>query len=266
MSKGMREYYANNPYTVKVGQNGAIYVDIDSVRNDGISVSDGNTKVGRVMCFNMPIEWTCDHRCNCYKEKKCYACAGHYAHASNQAIYAENYAAFKAHGPQWLAEMVTAEIRRARVSLFRWFTCGDIASTAFLIAMVETARMNENVRFWAYTKKYGIVNRYIENGGVIPANLTIIFSHWMNDDGTYFPMDNPHGLPTSEFIPLGMEHLAAAATHICPCSDPTIKATCETCEHGCYALKHGEMMALLEHSTARTAARDKAIRAAHKAL
>ena len=104
------------------------------------------------------------------------------------------------------------------------------------------------------------------NGGELPENLTIIFSHWLNSDGTYYPMDNRHNLPTSEFIPFGMEKLAEKVTHICPCSDPTVKATCATCDHACYSLKKGESMALLEHSTKATKARDKAIKEAKKAL
>ena len=62
----------------------------------------------------------------------------------------------------------------------------------------------------------------------------------MNEDGTYFPMNNPYNFPTSEFIPLGKEKLAKHVTHICPCSDPNVVSTCDNCDHPCYELNFGE--------------------------
>jgi hypothetical protein len=79
-------------------------------------------------------------------------------------------------------------------------------------------------------------------------------------------MDNPYHLPTSEFIPLGREELVKWVTHVCPCSDPNVIAKCENCEHPCYELKHGESMALLEHSTTETRKRDSEIKMAHEEL
>lgn len=145
--------------------------------------------------------------------------------------------------------------------LWRYFTCGDIADSRFLQVMVRLAENNPSVKFWSYTKKYEIVNNWIAKNGKLPQNLRIIFSHWLNDDGSYFPMSNPYNLPTSEFIPLGREDLVKTVTHVCPCSDPSVVATCATCDHPCYDLMEGQSMALLEHSTSRTKARDKAIKA-----
>ena len=79
-------------------------------------------------------------------------------------------------------------------------------------------------------------------------------------------MDNPYNFPTSEFIPFGKEELAKNVTHICPCSDPNVLTTCNTCDHPCYELNFGESMALLEHSTKESKARDKEINAKHKEL
>ena len=132
--------------------------------------------------------------------------------------------------------------------------------------MVKIAIDNPGIKFWSYTKKYSIVNKWINANGDLPENLVIIFSHWMNCDGSYFPMNNPHNLPTSEFIPFGREELKETVTHICPCSDPSVVATCATCDHPCYKLCKGESMALLEHSTKATKQRDKDIKAAKASL
>ena len=155
--------------------------------------------------------------------------------------------------------------------LFRYFTCGDIPNSRFVDCMVQLAKNNPDIEFWSYTKKYNICNKYVsEYGGSIekafPKNLVIIFSHWLNENGTYYPMENPYNFPTSEFIPLGKEELAKEATFICPCSDPSVNVTCETCENKCYRLQPGQKQALLEHSTSATKERDKALKQAKKAL
>lgn len=254
-------------YEIAIGQNGKKYVTQDSV--DAVfHCTDGNSKTGaHVGNYNLSIEYTCSHACECYKSGACYACGGCYQYGSNQAGYTENYKFYRENDVATIAGKITEYIKENKLSLYRYFTCGDIPGGKFMDVMEKAAQDNPGVKFWAYTKKYSIVNKWMDaHNGELPDNLAIIFSHWLNDDGSYYPMDNPYGLPTSEYIPLGKEELTAAVTHICPCSDPNAKATCATCEHPCYNLKRGESMALLEHSTARTRERDKAIKAAHAAL
>lgn len=255
-------------YAVKTGMNGHKYVDRASVTDNVFHVvTDGNSKTGAgVINVNFPIEYTCDHRCECYKLARCYASGGCYSYSSNQAGYSENFNFWLKSSVTEMSNVFQLAIDATGARLFRYFTCGDIPDGFFLRAMVKTAQRNPSVKFWAYTKRYGLVNSYIDRGGIIPDNLVIIFSHWMNDNGTYFPMDNHTGRATSEFIPLGKEHLAQTVTHICPCSDPSVIATCATCDHPCYDLKPGESMALMEHSTSRTRTRDKAIKASKEAL
>lgn len=253
---------------VEKGTNGKNFVTMESVFPVFHAVS-GNSKTGsHVGNYNLPIEYTCDHRCECYKKGLCYAENGCYLYTNNQASYTENYLFYKISTIETIVKSINEFIKDNNFSLFRYFTCGDIPGEKFLRVMIQVAKDNPYVKFWAYTKKYTIVNTYIDSNGrnAIPANLRIIFSHWMNQDGSYFPMNNKYNLATSEFIPFGREELKEKVTHICPCSDPSIKATCETCDHPCYNLKDGESMALLEHSTSQTKKRDKEIREAHAKL
>lgn len=260
---------AAKPYETAIGQNGIAYVKKEST-GAVLHLVKGNSKTGPCINYNIAIEYTCDHRCECYKKGMCYACQGCYRFASNQNKYTENYNFYKACGsPSVFAKAIIEAIDNdgelSKLDKFRWFTCGDIADYSFFVAMVEIAKAKPEISFWTYTKKYSIVNKWISNNGSIPENLVVIFSHWMNDDGSFFPMDNPYMLPTSEFIPLGKENVIQV-THLCPCSDPSVKATCATCDHPCYTLKAGESMGLQEHSTSRTKARDKAIKAAKAKL
>jgi hypothetical protein len=266
-----KDYYKANGFEVKKGENGGSFVTMNSVLNNVLNISEGNEKVGNVICFNLPIEYTCTHCCECYKNKLCYAEGGCYSFSDNQAKYSENLVFFRNHTKEEFVQAVQFCIDSIGYKLFRWFTCGDIVNRAFLECMVQIAKNNPGIEFWSYTKKYGICNSFIsDNGGTIekalPSNLVIIFSHWLNSDGTYFPMDNPYNFPTSEFIPIGKEQLAEKATFICPCSDPSVSVTCETCENKCYRLKPGQSQALLEHSTAATKDRDRQLKAAKKAV
>lgn len=254
-------------YIVRTGKNGKKFVDRKTVRTDYLNISEGNSKTGKhVINLNFSIEYTCNHSCECYKNSSCYAEGGCYMFSDNQKKYSENVNFFLNSTPDEFCEAVHIAIDTFQYKLFRYFTCGDILSERFFACMVKIAINNPSVKFWSYTKKYKIVNDWIAKNGSLPENLTIIFSHWMNEDGSYFPMENPFFLPTSEYIPYGKEYLKDAVYHVCPCSDPTIKANCETCETPCYNLKKGQSMGLLEHSTQRTKERDKALKDAKKAL
>lgn len=260
-------YDREKKYAVSVGHNGKNYVTIETVSENVLHVSEGNSKTGNnVFNFNFPIEYTCKHSCECYKNGSCYACNGCYNFASNQAIYSENYNFFRNSTEKEFTDAIQTVINELNYKLFRYFTCGDIPNQKFVDCMVKLAKDNPDIMFWSYTKKYEIINRWIDENGNLPENLTIIFSHWMNENGSYFPMNNPHNLPTSEFIPLGKEYLTETVTHICPCSDPSVIATCATCENPCYKLKKGQSMGLLEHSTKQTKERDKKIRTAKENL
>ena len=251
-------------------------IDVNSFQAEKVHIVIGNKKVGKhVMTFSFPTWYSCNHNCECYKgtadhKPACYAMQGCYNFLSVQFAHTENYKFFVEKTSREFCDAINAEIKRHSRSchLFRWFTAGDILNRRFLDCMVTIARENPGVKFWTYTKKYATVNKWIDENGLdnMPRNLTIIYSHWLNDDGTYFPMENPYHLPMSEYIPYGREDLTKNVTFVCPCSNPDVVACCEDCEHCCADLKRGQTQALLEHSTDRTKARDKEIAAAHKKL
>lgn len=262
-----KAYYETHPYTIAIdNSNGHKYVTLESVKPTN-NVSNGNSKVGKVGCYNLPIKYTCV-MCECRLDGICYALDGCYNFASNQATYSENLAFYKSVSSDVFIETMVKTISENGWNLFRYFTCGDIPDIRFVKCIIEIAKRCENVTFWLYTKKYGIVNFHVSEHGLesIPKNLTIIFSHWRNKDGSYFPMNNPYNFPTSEFIPIGEEHLLENVHHVCPCSDPDVLTTCDTCEHPCYKLEHGQSMALMEHSTKETKERDREVKKAHDAI
>lgn len=254
-------------YKKGIGSNGKSFVTMASVKDNVLNIATGNTKTGeKCLNFNNSIELSCDHNCECYKEGKCYAEQGCYCYLNNQRMYSENVKFFRTQSHDIFCEAVQIAIDKFKYNYFRWFTCGDVLNYDFLSCMVTIARKNQSIKFWFYTKKYKIVNRWIDENGDLPENLTCIFSHWMNNDGSYFPMNNKHNMPTSEFIPIGKEYLIKTVNFICPCSDPSVLKTCITCDHPCFDMKKGQKQALLEHSTKETKKRDKEIKKAHDEL
>lgn len=252
-------------YEIAFSVNGMKYVTRESV--DGVfHYSKGNSKLGPVLNVGYSIEYSCVHDCECFCLGDCYGCHGTFVFGRNQKLYTENVNFFFNASDSEFINTVNEAIREEKANRFRWFEVGDIINLRHLKLIIAIAKDNPAVKFWFYTKKYRIVNLYCEHYGLetIPENLTIIFSHWMNRDGSYYPMDNKYDFPTSEFIPFGKEE-EIKVTHICPCSDPEFIGTCSTCEYPCHSLKHGESMGLLEHSTSRTKKRDKAIREAREA-
>ena len=198
------------PYEIrKAVINGKNFVTMRSVDNCFVHIAEGNSKTGeKCINFNLSIENSCDHNCECYKEGKCYAEGGCYLYGDNQAGYTENSKFILNHSNEVILKAWQLAIDFYGYKHFRFFTCGDIPFYRFIDCMVIIAKNNPDIRFWSYTKKYALVNKWIDENGSLPENLVIVFSHWLNNDGTYFPMNNRHNLPTSEFIPFGMEHLA----------------------------------------------------------
>lgn len=125
MSKKSKEATAR--YEVKKGRNGKNYVPYsnEAVRSDLLHLStSGNSKTGPVAAFNLPVENSCSHYCECYYKAICYACSGFYMFASNQLSYAENLKYFLNHSSNAFVNEIVYQVMLSRLNLFRWFTCG----------------------------------------------------------------------------------------------------------------------------------------------
>lgn len=75
----------------------------------------------------------------------------------------------------------------------RYFDAGDLPDYAFVDGMVATAKKFPEMKFMAFTKKYFLVNQWIDNNGNLPDNLNIIFSAWDKD----WEVLNPHHMPVA---------------------------------------------------------------------
>ena len=110
--------------------------------------------------------------------------------------------------------------------MFRWHVSGDILNTEYFEMMIRIAKKRPNVLFMAFTKKFEIVNDWMDENGTLPKNLNMIFSHWIGET-----VPNPNNLPLSvvRFKKSENEHLEGLDLIECPSNDKDWDGSCSTC-------------------------------------
>ena len=121
---------------------------------------------------------------------------------------------------------------------FRWHSSGDIPDMAYLEMMARVAVKLPDTRFLAFTKKYELIDSYIDAHGSLPENLVIVLSAW----GGFKP-DNPHNLPVA-YIRFRHES-ADIPADARPC--PSYCGECVATGMSCWDLKRGESVVFYEH-------------------
>ena len=195
-----------------------------------ISISKTNRKMGGIPSFSLPPVITCANCEQC--SKKCYALKMARFHKSVGQAWENNLDAYKSNPDA----VKCAILKDAYLSnYFRFFVGGDIVDNNFLLLMVDVANSAKNCNFLAFTKKYKIVNDYINAGGVIPNNLKIIFSEWDK------PIPNPHNLPKSKVIFRGEPEPVNAKICGGNCFDCICKGV------ACWSLENNDTIYFYEH-------------------
>ena len=202
--------------------------------SEKVSISAGNRKMGGVPSVSLPPVITCAANAPCVK--KCYA--RKICRYSKQAknAYERNLRILQTRPVSYWAQVYQAA---ATTRYFRYHVSGDIPNNEYMAAMVALAKALPTTEFLAFTKRYGIVNNYINAFGELPANLHILFSRWNAEwDVT---IRNPYDLPMSAVIFKGDD--INRYEKVCPgnCSKCACRGT------GCWTLAKGEIIAFLEH-------------------
>lgn len=173
-----------------------------------VYISAGNRKTGAIPSVSLIPVADCAN---------CAACSGSCYDLRNDCIYngvkdtrARNSAIFRADPAKYFRE-ISEYCAMIEPKYFRWHIGGDIVNSLYLAGMVKVATENPGTIFLAYTKSNKIVNQYIEAGGIIPENLTIIFSNWFGAI-----LENPYNLPTSNPLNIDGETTTEKAGFVCP--------------------------------------------------
>ena len=195
-----------------------------------IHISTTNEKLGgQIASINMPAGITCRPDAPC--SRLCYAMRGNYRFQNVQKAHAENLAAYR-EDPDGFFAAVSDGTRLFR--FVRWHASGDIVDMEYFRGMVKVAEQNTGTDYLAFTKKYEIVNAFIDAGGVIPGNLHIVFSAW----GSFLP-DNPYGMPVAYVAGVGGDALIPAGS--IPCA-----GRCDKCL-ACWQLRNGQTVFFKKH-------------------
>ena len=199
-------------------------------KENTISISKGNSKMGFIPSVSLPPIVTCANNCTC--AKKCYAAKLCRLRPNVRNAYQKNLDILKNDIDNYFLQVKAA----AMVSkYFRFHVSGDIPDMNYLDRMVKLAQDLPGTTFLAFTKQYNFINNFLQYAE-IPSNLKIIFSAWPG-----MPMENPHNLPVANVIFKGME--PADNWKICGgnCSECACRGV------GCWELRPGEQIAFYEH-------------------
>jgi len=197
-----------------------------------ICISHNNSKLGAdIPSVSMPVGVTCRPDAPCFS--KCYARKGRMAMKTVKEAYAGNLEAYRA-DPEFFFKYVSVMTRLNR--FFRWHASGDIVDAQYFEGMIKVAQENPEVKYLCFTKKFAIVNAYLDAGKELPQNLAVVFSAW----GKGFKVDNPHNLPVT-YVRFKKGDNSYIPEDAIPCG-----GRCYECV-ACWQLKKGQSIYFNEH-------------------
>lgn len=158
-----------------------------------MKVTNGNSKLSAsIPSINLPAGITCRPDAPC--SKGCYAKKGNFMYKNIRDCYMQNLVDYKNNPTKYFDDII--KFFNQDLAIFRyarWHSSGDIVDINYLNGMCKVASKCKQTKFLCFTKKYEIVNEYLDEGGCIPPNLHIVFSGW----DANWTFDNPHNFPTS---------------------------------------------------------------------
>ena len=201
------------------------------MKNQTVSISKGNSKMGAIPSVSLPACITCNPDAPCFK--LCYAAKITRLYKTVKTAYENNLNILK-ENPIEYWQQVKQAARMARY--FRYHVSGDIPDLEYFNNMVVLAQELPHTQFLAFTQQFDIVNLFLVNGGVIPSNLKIIFSNWGE-----WKCFNPFNLPECEIILKGSQ----PAENWKICGGNCTECACRGI--GCWELKNGETISIYQH-------------------
>ena len=232
-------------------------IDYDSTMR--ISLVKGNSKLGKgVYAFNtLPgdkplstkdkgqltnVSGTCAGCCDeC--EKYCYAVndARRYHHTcipslgKNTVIMQNNMnEAFN---------QIKEELINKKANVLRWHSSGEIINYDYLLNMVKLAKELPSVKFYFYTKRFGFVEKYLNEHKAFPSNLICNISEW-NGNTKGYKLDGLNKFIYDD----GTDDAIKDLVH-CPAVDKKghkTGVTCDQCKR-CFSKNDGHVTAVYNH-------------------
>ena len=197
-----------------------------------VKISKGNSKLGAIPSVSLPSIKTCR---NCACQEKCYAQKLERLRPSVKNAYEHNLGVLLSDPTTYWRE-VEASVMMSR--FFRFHVSGDIPNAAYLENMAAVAWRNSHCEILCFTKRYEMVNEFIQKNGELPSNLHMIFSGWVGLD-----MANPFSLPEAHVR--YRDGSTTAREDAIECSGNCTE--CALTEGGCWNLQKGQQVVFNEH-------------------
>ena len=202
-----------------------------------ITISKTNSKLGGfIPSINLPAGLTCRIDAPC--QKGCYAKKGNWTYKNVQTSLKNNFDAFT-ENPDEYFNYIIKELNNGDITykFFRWHSSGDIVNLNYLKGIIRVAEACPQTKFLCFTKKFTLVNMYLEFNPNIPENLKIVFSAWDKD----FKVPNPHNLPVTyvNFKDAGKNPVIPE--YAIPCI-----GKCYECK-ACWSLVNGQSVVFNQH-------------------
>lgn len=197
-----------------------------------VKISKGNSKLGAIPSVSLPSIKTC-RQCAC--REKCYAQKLERLRPAVRNAYQHNLEVLLKE-PETYWREVEASVMMSR--FFRFHVSGDIPTQEYLENMVAVSGRNSHCEILCFTKRYEMVNEFIEKNGELPSNLHMIFSGWIGLD-----MVNPFSLPEAHVR--YRDGSTTAREDAIECSGNCTE--CALTEGGCWNLQKGQQVVFNEH-------------------
>jgi hypothetical protein len=197
-----------------------------------VKISKGNSKLGAIPSVSLPSIKTC-RKCAC--QEKCYAQKLERVRPAVRNAYQHNLEVL-INEPETYWREVEASVMMSR--FFRFHVSGDIPTPRYLEHMVAVAGRNSHCEILCFTKRYEMVNEFIEKNGELPNNLHMIFSGWIGLD-----MVNPFSLPEAHVR--YRDGFTTARDDAVECGGNCTE--CALTDGGCWSLKRGQQVVFNEH-------------------
>jgi len=188
--------------------------------------------MGSIPSVSLPSIITC-RACDC--TSICYAHKIERLRPTVRSAYQNNLSILQ-NDPQQYWREIEAALMLNRY--FRFHVAGDIPDDLYFEKMVELTRRQCHCNVLCFTKRYDIVNRYIEKYGCLPVNLHVILSAWRG-----LKMENPYCLPEAH-----VQYKDGSTT--APDNAVSCGGNCSECAQksgGCWTLGSGEAIVFQEH-------------------
>jgi hypothetical protein len=217
----MAQNKANKRFSHLEGMTYAQKLEYFSRSSNEISINNGNSKTGQA-CLTISLPTiTCRADAPC--RKGCYCMRGRQTIPNVCGAYYRNFRIWQ-ENPVEYEEQLYYHIKFSGLTLCRYNDAGDIPDREYFDMMVRVAIRLPEVKFLCYTKKYDIINKYLDEGKTIPENLCVRFSYWDKQ----WEVDNPHNLPVAYVDFKKKERNVQIPKNAFEC--PAGKATCSVCK------------------------------------